>query len=172
MSKLIELPRAEFLHEITENWSKWEKPTTIKELAQYMVDNAFTKKAIGTLEKTPKKQLREIIIKGDEDVTHQDKKSPGGLGGEVMDFLDDVKIEMHKKNIHPTIKKQIIKQIDKQAEKVEDDSIFDKLGIFSLVVLGIMLVLEMVFPNGFKDTIKKYKEFKNKKTLDAEVVKD
>ena len=51
MAKLIELEREEFLHEVTESWSKWEKSTTIKDLSQYMVDKAFTKKSHGNAHK-------------------------------------------------------------------------------------------------------------------------
>lgn len=177
MAKLIDLEREEFLHEVTENWSKWEKPTTIKELAQYMIDNAFTKKAIGTLEKTPKKLLRDIIINGDEEsVTDQAKKSSGGVGfgAELVDFLEDAKLFIHKKSFHPFIKKHTIRQINKQASKIEDESIFNKLGVAGLVFFGVLTVLELILPNGFKDIWSKFKEFrenrKKNKTLEAELV--
>ncbi len=171
MAKLIELQRDEFLTEISDNWSKWKAPTTVKELVKYMQDNAFSKKAVGTLEKLTKEQLRNIILNGDDETVTEEKKSvkSAGLGADIVDFLEEMKIEIHKQSFNPFVRKQIIKQIDKQAEKIEDESIFDKLGVFSMVVFGVLLVLEMLLPNGFKDIVKKYKEYKANQIIDVEV---
>lgn len=173
MAKLTELDREQFLDEVKENWSKWKNPTKAHELVKYMIDNAFTKKAKGTLEAMTKEQLKEIILNGDEESVTEAKKSSGaGLGSEIVSFLEEAKIEIHKKSFNPFVKKQIIKQIDKQAEKIEDESTFEKMGIFALVFFGILLLLEMVFENGFKDIIKKFKEYRERKTLEAEIVEN
>ena len=172
MAKLIELERDKFLEEVTSNWSKWKNPTTVKDLAKYMQDNAFTKKANSTLIKLSKEELREIILNGDDDTPGENKKvtSPGvGLGSEIIEFLEEAKIEVHKKAFNPFVKKQIIKQIDKQAERIEDVSIFDKLGVASMIFFSILLVFEMIFANGFKDIIKKLKEYKQTREAKQEV---
>ena len=117
---------------------------------------------MGTLTNLSKKQLREIILNGDEEtVTDQAKKTPGGFGAELVDFLEEVKLAIHKNNIHPFIKKKAIQQVDKQLDKV-DDSLLDKAGIVGLVTLGIFLLLELIFKDGFKDIPKKIQEIVEK----------
>lgn len=174
MAKLTELEREEFLNEVKENWTKWKNPTKVHELIKYMIDNAFTKKAESTLTSLSKEQLKDIILNGDEESgPGESQNTKSGLGAELIDFLEEAKLEIHKNSFNKFVKKHSIKLIDKLAEKV-DDSIIDKLGVFSMVLMALLLFLELLFKNGFKDVFKKLKELREKrkgaKTLDAEVV--
>lgn len=166
MSKLIELERDKFLDEVKSNWSKWKNPTTLKELYTYMIEKSFTKRAEGTLKGLSKDKLRDIILNGDTE-DKEEKKAPTptnvNFGTEAVDFLEDVKHDIHKEKFNPFVKKMIIKQIDKYSSKIEDNSILEKMGYIGLVIAFILLVLEMVFKYGYKDLRKKIKEFKEKK---------
>lgn len=178
MPKLLDLDRDKFLDEIKSNWDKHKDPTKTKDLIQYMLDNAFSKKSKGSLEALSKDKLRAIILNGDEEQTQSVKSSESkSFASGLIDFLEEFKIEIHKKSLNPFVKKQFTKQIDKQAEKIEDEKIFEKLGWFGFGFMGVLFVLDMVFANGYKDTIVKFKEFRDRKknkvdsnTLEAEIV--
>lgn len=178
MPNLTELERDKFLDEIKSNWSKWKTPTKTKDLIEYMINNAFSKKSKGTLEKLTKEQLRNIILNGDEEQPQSVKSSESkSFASGLIDFLEEFKIEIHKKSLNPFVKKQFTKQIDKQAEKIEDEKIFEKLGWVGFGFMGVLFVLDMVFANGYKDTITKFKEFRARRngeqdsnTLEAEIV--
>jgi hypothetical protein len=167
MSKLLELDRDKFIKEITDNWEKHKDKTRVKDLAKYLVDNSFTQRALGTLEYIPKDQLRDIVLYGDE----LDKETKESFGKEVMEFLEDIKKDIHDSGFAPWIKKQMIKQIDKQAEKIENNNFLEKFGMFGLIIMGIFTLLEMLFKNGYKDVRGKIKEFKEKRALKIEEAK-
>lgn len=178
--KVIEFEREQFLNEVTDNWDKWKNGTKVKEFAEYMVQHAFTKKSIGTLESMTKDELRKIIINGDQETLPGASQSTSrdGFGNNLIGFLEEFKIELHKKALNPFVKKQSIKIIDKQIEKVEDDAVVEKFGYFGMAFVFLLFVLDMALPNGYKDTIKKFKEFRakrkqkrDKNTIEAEVVK-
>jgi hypothetical protein len=162
MKKLLELPREEFIKEVTDNFDTYKK-TTVKQFAKYMVENALTKKSEGTLSKLSRKDIRDIIINGDS----EDKDIPSsidkGLGAEIMEFLEDIKNDLHERRFNPFVKKTAIKQIDKHMEKIEDESIFDKLPYVGAIIVFVLIVLEMLFKNGYKDISKKLKELRAKR---------
>ena len=121
--KLIEFEREEFIHEITENWDRWKRGTTLEQLRAYMIQKAFTKKSDGTLKPLSKDQLREIIIKGDEEPIKDSPTLNKNFGSEAMDFLEDVKHDLHQEKMNPFVKKLAVKQIDKNIIEPMTDTI-------------------------------------------------
>lgn len=166
---LLDLDREDFIQEITENWEKWKTPTKRDDLAQYLIDKAFTTDKIGTLKSKSKDYLRDIVIKGQDQAKEEIKNSPAPLsiGNDVMDFLEDVKHDIHKEKFNVFVKKFAIKRINKVAEKIQNDHLLDKLGIAGDVVAFILVSLELGFKFGYKSLKEEAQKFKAKRTAAA-----
>lgn len=164
MDKLTDYEREDFIKEITDNWDKWKAQTNRDELAQYIIDKAFTSKSLSSL-KIAKDKLREIVIKGEEQVKEELKNSPTPLsiGNDVMGFLEDIKQDMHKEKFNVFVKKFATSQINKISEKITNENLLNNLGFAGGVIAFILVILELAFKHGYKDLRTKVKELRSKK---------
>lgn len=171
--KLLGLDREEFLEEITNNWEKHKVPTKRDELAQYMIDKAFTIKAFSTLKVMSKDNLRLICIEGEEEAKEIIKDSPTSpnIGAGVMDFLEGIREDIHKEKFSIWIKKFAINRIDKMVGKIKNPEMLDKLGIIGDILAFVFVLLELLLKHGYKDIRTKIKEFREKKQSSADASK-
>ena len=147
---------------------------TIQKLSSIIEANGLSKKALGTLTKMSKTDLKELILNGDKEPEKgktqikEDKKTASSF----IETANSLKKTLHQgEEINPFIKEQGEKAFNNVVNKLneQDESIVDKMGnvgtVLSLFALGIDVLFSTAkLADKGQKKLEAIKEKKNKPT--------
>lgn len=172
MAYEIPLTKDEFITELKENWNtfKADKLNTALVISEFIVKEKLSMKSVNSLKTMSKDNLKKEVLEGLEIPLKNQAKKPivtvnASFAHDVVEVLNNFKLELQGTALNPFLAKQAIKAIDSLINKLEDKNKLENLGMIGNGVILLFTVIDTFID--IKTIPQKIKDFKAKREAKA-----